>query len=149
MTKICTRCKRKLDESNFNWKIKDIKLAVHCKDCSRKYIREHYKNNLQYYLDKAKKRRSDLAVLYHEYISNYLTTHPCIDCGEKDILVLEFDHRDRETKDFDVSAMSHNSSSVEKMILEVSKCDVRCANCHRRKTAKESNSWKLKYAPVA
>src|SRR5260221_14231588 len=103
MTKICTRCKRKLDESNFNWKIKNVKLAVHCKDCSRKYIREHYKNNLQYYLDKAKRRRTELGVIYHEYITNYLSTHPCQDCGEKDILVLEFDHKDRKTKDFDVS----------------------------------------------
>ena|SRR5258708_14987578 len=149
MTQICSKCKRELSESNFNWKIKDIKLAYHCKDCSRKYIREHYKNNLQYYLNKAKKRRVDMAISYHKYIGNYLLTHPCVDCGEKDILVLEFDHKDRKTKDFDVSAMSHNSASIEKMILEVAKCEVRCSNCHRRKTAKESNSWKLKYAPVA
>lgn len=145
MSKFCSKCKRVLDESNFNWKIKNIKLSYHCKDCSREYVKEHYKNNLRYYLDKAKRRRSELAFTYHEYIANYLSTHPCKDCGEKDILVLEFDHKDRETKDFDVSAMSHHGSSAQKMVLEISKCEVRCANCHRRKTAKESNSWKLRY----
>lgn len=145
MAKICTRCKRELPESEFNWKIKNVKLAAHCKECSRRYIREHYKNNLQYYLDKAHKRNKDQAVICHEYIGKYLFIHPCVDCGEKDVLVLEFDHRDKNEKEIDVSKTIRQGYSLDRIIKEISKCDVRCANCHRRKTAKENGSWKLKY----
>ncbi len=149
MTKKCPKCKRSLDESQFNWKIKNVKLATHCKDCSRRYIREHYKNNLQYYLDKAYRRNLKVRIESHKYIGSYLSSHPCVDCGEKDILVLEFDHRDRIDKDFDISKITRQGYSIKTLISEISKCDVRCANCHRRKTAKESGSWKLSYAPVA
>ena len=145
MTKLCPKCNRILDESEFNWKVKNVKRAVHCKDCSRKYIREHYKNNLQYYLNKAHKRNHEILIKYHEYIGAYLCFHSCVDCGEKDILVLEFDHKDRKQKDFDISSMYRLGYSVDKLVNEISKCDVRCANCHRRKTSKENNNWKLKY----
>jgi len=145
MAKICSKCKRELDESNFNWKLKDVKLAAHCKDCSRRYIREHYKNNLQYYLNKAHKRNRMLRQKYFDYIGPYLASHPCIDCGEKDILVLEFDHRDRKNKDFSINSIVKNTMPIEKLIVEIAKCDVRCSNCHQRKTAKENNNWKLKY----
>lgn len=145
MTKKCTKCRLVLDESEFNWKIKDITRSVHCKSCSRQYIREHYKNNLKYYLDKAHKRNSMLRQKFFDYIGPYLISHPCVDCGEKDILVLEFDHRDRRNKNFDINKIVKNRMPLEKLIGEIAKCDVRCSNCHQRKTAKENNNWKLKY----
>src|SRR5260221_10932236 len=119
MFKICPKCKRELDESKFNWRVKYTKLASHCKDCSRKYIREHYKNNLQYYLNKAKKRRNNIATVYHKYIGDYLSSHPCMDCGEKDILVLEFDHKDRKNKRFNISTMVRRGLHIEKLVSEI------------------------------
>lgn len=149
MSKICSKCRRELDETNFNWKIKNVRLSVHCKDCSRRYIREHYKNNLEYYLAKARRRNLWVIARAHQYIGTYLLNHPCVDCGEKDILVLEFDHINRKDKDFDVGSVNRNGYPLKRLIAEISKCEVRCANCHRKKTVKEANSWKLKYAPVA
>lgn len=148
MTKLCSKCKRLLDESNFNWKIKNVKLAVHCKDCSRAYIRQHYLNNKQYYLNKALKRNVIVKHNCQIYIAKYLANHPCVDCGENDILVLEFDHTDRRDKDLEISKIIRRRGSLQKLIEEIDKCEVRCANCHRRKTENENNSWKLKYAPV-
>ena len=147
--KRCSRCLRILDESNFNWKIKDVKLQYHCKDCSRKYVRIHYKNHTKYYLDKARKRNKVTKEIATSYLGPYLLSHPCVDCGEKDILVLEFDHRDRNKKLGEIRHIIQNGATLEKVIKEVEKCDVRCSNCHRRKTELENNSWKLKYAPVA
>jgi hypothetical protein len=147
--KKCSKCKRVLNISEFNWKRKYIKKASHCKDCSREYIRTHYKNKTSYYLRKAKKRNLRLRNEAQNYIGSYLLKHWCIDCGEKDILVLEFDHRVKSRKEYNVSRIIRLTGSIEKLKKEIDKCEVRCANCHRRKTEMESNSWKLKYAPVA
>jgi transcription elongation factor Elf1 len=65
----------------------------------------------------------------------YLRANPCVDCGEEDIAVLEFDHRCRVSKQDRVSALVCQGYSWETVKTEIDKCDVRCANCHRRRTA--------------
>ena len=149
MVKKCPSCDLVLDESKFNWKIKNVKLASYCKECSRRYIRDHYQRNLKYYLNKAKKRNLEVRQRIQEYLGAFLKKHPCVDCGEKDILVLEFDHKDRSIKDDSVSRIIKRKLSFNTLVKEIAKCEIRCANCHRRKTERENNSWKLKYAPVA
>lgn len=143
--KICIKCKLRKPHSEFNWKVKGIRLATYCKDCSRKYIREHYNKNKDYYLKKSKNRNAELRTKTLEYIGKYLSTHPCVDCGESDILVLEFDHADRKTKTEEVNKLVRSRGPFNKIVEEVQKCEVRCANCHRRKTAKETKSWRLKF----
>lgn len=147
--KKCSKCKVKLPLKEFNWKIKDVKLAVHCKNCSRKYIRQHYKDNRQYYVQKARLRNLRVKKVAYKYVYDYLKKNPCVDCGEKDILVLEFDHKKKTRKDGAVSRIISNTGSISKLKNEISKCEVRCANCHRRKTSIENNIWKTNYAPVA
>lgn len=71
-----------------------------------------------------------------DYIDNYKRSHPCVDCGEDDIRVLQFDHRDPSEKLNTISKLS-SCSSLATVIEEISKCDVRCANCHQRKHYKE------------
>jgi len=67
------------------------------------------------------------------WVNEYLASHPCTDCGEADIIVLEFDHV-RGNKDRDIAQMISDRLSLTRVILEIEKCEVRCANCHRRKT---------------
>jgi hypothetical protein len=57
---------------------------------------------------------------------------------------MEFDHLDSETKEFNVSA-GVTCASYERLIAEIAKCDVVCANCHRRRTARRSNSYRWRY----
>lgn len=149
MIKKCSHCKSVLDESAFNWKVTDVQRASNCKECSRKYIRSHYSKNKTYYIRKAKIKNLELRQESIEYIGNYLRTHKCVDCGESNILVLEFDHKVRTTKVKEVSLLIKQRISLKRVIEEIEKCEVRCANCHRKKTAIENNSWKLKFAPVA
>lgn len=68
-----------------------------------------------------------------DYIDEYLREHPCLDCGEEDILVLDFDHVSG-VKCGNVSTLSHKGVSLEVLKVEIAKCEVRCANCHRRIT---------------
>ena len=55
---------------------------------------------------------------------------------------MEFDHRDRATKLKEVSTLVRHAHSWGLVLREIDKCDVRCANCHRKKTAAEDNSWR-------
>jgi hypothetical protein len=57
-----------------------------------------------------------------------------VDCGESDIIVLEFDHRDPSNKRAKISGIL-GSWRWDAIMTEIEKCDVRCANDHRRRTA--------------
>ena len=65
-------------------------------------------------------------------ILEHLQSHPCIDCGENDIRVLEFDHREEYKKEMSISEMLRTSKMVT-IQAEMLKCDIRCCNCHRRR----------------
>jgi hypothetical protein len=62
--------------------------------------------------------------------------------------VLEFDHHDRATKREDVSRLMAYSS-WRRIEAEIAKCDVRCANCHRRRTAHQLGWRKAALAGAA
>jgi len=72
----------------------------------------------------------------HANVNAYLASHPCIDCGEADVRVLEFDHV-REKKEGNIGDFVRGGMAWQRILLEISKCDVRCANCHRRKTVEQ------------
>jgi hypothetical protein len=74
------------------------------------------------------------------WVWTYLLEHPCVDCGENDIRVLEFDHRDPGQKHGGISRMVADRCGVDKIKAEVEKCDVRCANCHRRRSQDEGHA---------
>lgn len=61
----------------------------------------------------------------------------CVDCGEDDSIVLDFHHRNPNEKDWEVSSMVSHAYSKERILREADKCDVVCANCHRRRHHKE------------
>ena len=73
----------------------------------------------------------------HQIVLEFTQKNPCKSCGEDDPVVLEFDHRDRATKRFTVSQACSQKLPIKDLVEEMAKCDVLCANCHRRKTAKE------------
>lgn len=64
----------------------------------------------------------------------HLDGRSCVDCGENDPVVLEFDHRDGVEKEDAVARLIVSCRWAE-VAAEIAKCDVRCANCHRRRTA--------------
>lgn len=131
--KVCTRCKESKPLTEFNYKFKEREIfQYHCKECSRKYVQAHYSMNREYYLQKARKRNGLVRKQIRDYVLHYLNAHSCVDCGENDPNVLEFDHiRD---KSFVISSIGRNKT-LRIVRDEIKKCEVRCANCHRRKTA--------------
>jgi hypothetical protein len=79
-----------------------------------------------------------------EWLAAYLFEHPCVDCGEADIRCLDFDHRPGGTKLKEIATLMQQSASLEKIQREIEKCDVRCSNCHRRRTNERGNYWRQK-----
>ena len=114
-----------------------------CKVCKRAYDNAYYAKNPQRkeYITKNRKNAWNEA---KHYIYNYLLSHPCVDCGENDIVVLEFDHVSGEKLN-SVSSIKRNG--LASTISEIEKCEVRCANCHRRKTAKQFG-WNRTTTPL-
>lgn len=72
------------------------------------------------------------------FVLDYLRSHPCVDCGEADPAVLDFDHV--AGKVIEVSRLVR-SASPERLIGEIERCEVRCANCHMIRTA-EHFRWR-------
>lgn len=144
-TKICTKCEvnKSLDKFFFRNK-KANKLHAQCKDCynvSRKYI-EHYTKYLNEYKERAINRKETLREVNRKNMIEFLKKHKCVDCNEKDIVTLEFDHLDRTKKEYGIAKMMANFT-WDKILIEIEKCDVVCANCHRKRTAKQFNWYKI------
>lgn len=70
------------------------------------------------------------------YIYDFLSDNPCVDCGEIDPTVLSFDHV-RGDKIDSVSRMVSSNRRIELIKDEMAKCEIRCHNCHARKTARD------------
>lgn len=131
--KHCPKCNqiKKLSEFNKNKRKKDG-LQIQCRKCTREFGRKHYKNNKEYYYNRNRRRTKEA----REYIYNAFKNGKCIDCGEKHLACLQFDH---------VTGNKHGCVSqmvtwgIDAIKREIEKCVIRCANCHAKKTAKELN----------
>ncbi len=148
MSRQCAKCKKTKPISQFSFKIKNLGLRHYqCKKCTRGVIRRHYYNHKNYYLNKTKKRNAEYRLEMNQFITEYLSHHPCIDCKETDLRVLEFDHK--RDKLVAVSSLIRRRRPLQIIKDEIEKCEVRCANCHRRKTAKDFKWLKGSNALVA
>lgn len=137
----CTKCHEAKPEEEYHWKKKGVKRNSRCKTCQRAAVKAHYDANTKYYTDKAAVLRQRTKEERRRLIAEYLSTHPCVDCGLADIVVLQFDHRDPSEK---TSTINHMRMMTATSILaEIQKCDVRCANCHTRRTAVQQGWWQL------
>lgn len=137
----CTKCliKKQISDFAFRNKVKQIRHRM-CRLCHTKYRRFHYLQNKEKYIQKAKRWNVHQREVLKEVIFRKLSQSACIDCGEKDIVVLDFDHI--ASKRFSIAVMFRHRHSVESIEDELQNCVVRCANCHRRRTAKQFNHWK-------
>lgn len=90
------------------------------------------------------KARNISRKLIAQSIYDYLLNNPCVDCGEDNVLALQFDHINPKTKSFEISEAARKFRSFEPVMVEIKKCNVRCANCHQIKTSVEQNHNRYK-----
>lgn len=136
--KVCSKCRldKSLDEFGNNKTKVDGKQTC-CKACVKTINAVYYKATPE----KNEARRAfsvKTRAASQQFVWDYLKAHPCVDCFEDDPIVLEFDHVSGE-KCFNISDAIRSAYSVDKIETELAKCEVRCANCHRRITASRGN----------
>lgn len=140
LKKNCPRCKEEKDIECFSIdRQKKSGYSCYCKDCNKKYYTENFNATDGLYKKKVTERNKNRAKAIRQFVFNYLKIHPCA-CGESDPIVLEFDHL--QDKEIEISKMVRDKKPIEIIQKEISKCQVLCANCHRRKTAKDFGWYK-------
>jgi len=142
--KVCSKCgppAQPIENFAIRNRARGTRQAM-CKSCQNKYVRAHYQIHRAKYIKKARTRNIEQIRMNYEFIVEYLKNHPCADCGESDIVVLEFDHQ--RDKVADVSLLARDGYSLDKIKREIDKCEVVCANCHRRRTAKQFGTYRYR-----
>ena len=56
----------------------------------------------------------------------------CHFCGELEPVCLDFHHRNPAEKVFNIASCGNGGITVEMVAAEIAKCEVVCANCHRK-----------------
>ena len=105
-------------------------MAYKNKEDQREYARKHYASNKKIYKDRATKRNKLQRKKNKEYTNSIKENSQCVDCGESNPLVLDFDHV-RGVKFSHISDMVNRPYNINKIKEEIKKCEIRCANCHR------------------
>jgi len=72
------------------------------------------------------RRRAELRA----WIAGVKATLCCERCGESAPECLHFHHRDPGAKELDISRAIVNGWARERIVAELAKCEVLCANCH-------------------
>lgn len=108
----------------------------------RQYNRTYYLKNQEKFRQAAKdwaranpdrvRSQNQNKAAIREFLIRGMKLEGCVDCGETDPIVLDFDHLpERGPKLFNAAT---GWRTITAILNEISKCEVRCANCHRRAT---------------
>lgn len=111
-------------------------------NCSRGTIAYHCNNSTK---DKIYERTKQQRFKINQVVSQYKEDAGCADChGKYPYFVLQFDHKDPAQKTFNISRWRDHTGDIDKIMQEIEKCDVVCANCHAFRTYHylTSQGWK-------
>lgn len=127
--RICTKCgkEKELESNYYKHKLGRGGYRAHCIPCSKDFVSQSPERLLERMYAARRRNRA--------FMWEYYSTHPCVDCGEADPLVLEPDHLVKEDKLDNLSRLVHGTRSLAVIQRELDKCEVVCANCHKRRTA--------------
>ena len=90
--------------------------------------RKWFANNKEKQREYVRERKKRLYEWYHEYKSQL----KCSTCDESHPACLDFHHRDKDEKEIEIPRAINAGWSQERILAEIGKCDVLCANCHRK-----------------
>ncbi len=107
-------------------------MAYRSKADQAKASKKYYDANRAKVLLRSAKQKKKTRQRNRDFVTRYLMDHPCVDCGEDDSIVLDFDHVFGVKKRC-ISELWRAGVSLKNIEDEIDKCEIRCSNCHRRR----------------
>ena len=151
-TKRCSRCDaiKPLGAFHRNRKTREG-VQAYCRECNIEVAKRFHAENSEHCRQRIATRARRILDVNRRLLFDYLVAHPCVDCGEDDPVVLDFDHVTSD-KVANVSELVFLHKTWEVIAAEIAKCEVVCANCHRRRTAQRAQTFRIRmrdgnYAP--
>lgn len=144
MDKYCGRCRATKPTEQFGVKNREKGwLQPWCRDCERVYKAAWYSRHRTEHIEHVRIQRLATKEANRMRVLAYLMDHPCVDCGQTNLVVLDFDHlRDKRWNVTYMVSAGFPWSTIE---TEIARCQVLCANCHRIKTARERGFYDQKF----
>lgn len=140
--KTCTSCKEEKSYAEFHAnKAKSDGHQSQCKACRRVGNAAYYQSSKSRQAEKRKANKCRLLERNRQIVLMALKSG-CVDCGTMDIRVLEFDHV-ADDKSFTIGRMMEDVGEM-RLLREIAKCEVVCANCHKIRTCERLGSWRSK-----
>ena len=135
--KRCYRCKVELPRTSFNGSPKNRDgLHSYCRECQK----AHYRENAARHAANVRATSARRLIEARRFVIARLAAG-CVDCGNVDLRVLEFNHVRGEKVD-SIANLVRRGRSLDVIEAEIRKCDVRCRNCHAIVTiARRGRSW--------
>jgi hypothetical protein len=135
--KHCPRCNQDKDEAEFGKnRTRPDGLQVQCRACIKLIHRDWYERNKERHYGNVQKRRKQFSDEVIRRLLAYLKAHPCVDCGMANPHVLHLEPVHSEAT-FSLSARLLDGATWTALLPEIEKCEVRCANCRRLRTAQQ------------
>lgn len=144
--------RHRIDVSTFhNLDFAKIRFVKTCKDCQQTlpfdhfYVNKGMRDGRLSWCKKCTVRRyrsgvKDRAARMRDYVQAIKLERGCADCGyNAHPAALDFDHLPGTVKTMRL-ASAPGGSTMAKLIAEMEKCEVVCANCHRVRTAERRSA---------
>jgi hypothetical protein len=125
---ICPLCKEPRQLEDFAWRNKSKGIrARECKICHNTFRKRCYDKNRVSEIARSSARKRDLA----NWILQLKSSMSCSKCPENHPATLQFHHCSGD-KELNISAAYSRGWSKDRILREIAKCEVLCANCHAK-----------------
>lgn len=125
----CCECHAEKPDEEFHRERRTTRgRSYRCKTCKR--AKDRAKNTPEKLADARRRLNAK-----RDEVNARFKNVPCMDCGVRyPSYVMDFDHRDPSTKLFNIATELRGCYITQRILDEIAKCDVVCANCHRERS---------------
>jgi hypothetical protein len=138
----CTRCGERKPLSEFHRWRDDYQCW--CKPCRREYAAAHYQRNKARRQVQNKRRQAEFMAWY----TSLKGGKRCADCGDAfHPVAMHWDHLPGEPKTADLAFLARRGSR-QRVLEEIAKCELVCANCHAVRSLRRRDAVPLAFRRV-